>query len=403
MTQLEITMVPLKELKVNPKNRNKHSKDQIERMIKLIDYQGFRDPIIVSSLSGMIVAGHGRYQAAKKMKLKEVPVMVQDFKDDDQELAFQISHNAIAEWSELDFSGINEDVGTFDPSFDLELLGIHNFTIDVADKEELTDPDEIPEKVEPKAKLGDIYQLGSHRLMCGDSTNIQSIDALMSGALADCVWTDPPYNVALGMESKEQAKKRGRRTDGLTVMNDKLSDEDFSQFLRDVFASASSVTKNGWAIYIAYPDRESKAFHNAFIDAGWKLSSVLVWVKSALVMGRSDYHSQHEPIIYGWKPGASHQWFSDRSQSSLLKFDKPSRNGEHPTMKPVELVAYCVSNNTKNNELILDVFGGSGSTLIAAEKTGRRCYMMELDPHYIDVIIARWEKYTGQEARLING
>lgn len=264
----------------------------------------------------------------------------------------------------------------------------------------LVDEDDVPPVPdEPKSKLGDVYVLGNHRLMCGDSTCITDVEKLMDGEKADMVWTDPPYNVALGMdETPEEAKKRNRRTDGLVVKNDHMPDEQFRQFLSDAFTSMFTVVNDGGAIYVAHADSEGYNFRGAMRDAGWMTKQCLIWVKSSLVMGRQDYQWKHEPILYGWKPGAAHTWSSDRTQTTVLEFPKPSRNGEHPTMKPVALIEYCIGNSSKAGQKILDLFGGSGSTLIACEKTGRRCRMMELDPKYVDVILARWEAATGKKA-----
>lgn len=370
-------MIPLKELKRNPKNRNKHPKDQIDRLIKLIEYQGFRNPIVVSSLSGMIVAGDGRYQAAKKMKLKEVPVIVQDFKDDDQELAYQISDNAVSEWSELDFSGINEDVGTFDPSFDLELLGIHNFTIDVADKEELTDPDSIPEKVEPKAKLGDIYQLGSHRLMCGDSVSIQNVEILLDGAKPEIAYIDPPYGINL--LSKEA--KLGKSSKYRPIIGDENT-----QIAKDSFGICAALDIPVMIFWGA----------NHYSASLPDSSCWVVWDKQG---GKSVTFADCELAWTNLKMPVrlfQHIWDGFRRDS------EKGNKRVHPTQKPVAL-AESVFTLCESNGFVLDLFGGSGSTLIACEKTNRKCFMMELDPHYVSIIIARWEKYTGQEARLING
>jgi len=263
-----------------------------------------------------------------------------------------------------------------------------------------TDEDAVPEvQAEPVSKLGDVWLLGKHRVMCGDSTSIDAVETLMAGGLADQLITDPPYNVALGMnETPAEAKKRNRRTDGLTVMNDEMSDDDFRQFLRDAFVAADAVMKEGAVFYIWHADSEGYNFRGACKDIGWKVRQCLIWKKSSLVMGRQDYHWKHEPCLYGWKEGSGHLWAADRKQTTILEFDKPSRNGVHPTMKPVDLIEYQVLNNTKGSDVVLDLFGGSGSTLIACEKTGRHARLMELDPRYVDVIVRRWQDFTGQRA-----
>lgn len=395
-------LVDLTKLKPNPENPNEHPPEQIERLAKVIAYQGQRSPIVVSNRSGLITKGHGRLLALKHLGWKQAAVDYQDYDSEEQEYADVVADNALSSWSELNLSSVNSVMLDMGPDFDIELLGIKDFVVEPAEKfEAQCDEDELPEFVEPKTKPGDIYKLGNHRLMCGDSTNIQSVEQMMGGVLADCVWTDPPYNVALGMETPEQAKARNRRTDGLVVMNDKMSDEDFRKFLTDAYSSMAAVTKPGGGIYVAHADSEGYNFRGAARDSGWLIKQCLIWKKSSLVMGRQDYHWIHEPILYGWKEGGAHSWYADRKQTTVLEFDKPSRNGEHPTMKPVDLVEYCLSNSTKTGDVVLDLFGGSGTTLIAAEKMNRSARLMELDPKYCDVIVARWEKYTGKQAQRI--
>ena len=259
--------------------------------------------------------------------------------------------------------------------------------------EGLTDEDAVPETPEePITKPGDIWILGKHRLMCGDSTSVDHLATLTAGALVDMWLTDPPYNVAY----------EGKTKDALKIKNDSMADDQFRQFLRDSYTAADSVMKPGAVFYIWFADVETHNFTGALKDAGWPLRQMLIWKKSSIVMGRKDYHFKHEPCLYGWKEGAAHLWASDRKQTTVLEFDKPSRNGEHPTMKPVALFEYQMLNNTKGGDIVLDSFGGSGTTLIAAEKNGRIAYLMELDPKYCDVIVKRWEEFTGQKARLEN-
>lgn len=387
-------MVPLRDLKSHPKNRNKHPDDQIARLADIIKYQGIRHPIKVSNRSGYITAGHGRMAAAKLLKLKEFPVDYQDYDSDEQEYADVQSDNAIALWAELDLSGINSDVTELGPDFDINLLGVKDFVLEPAEKlAPGCDEDEVPEHVEPKTKLGDVYTLGRHRLMCGDSTNVQHVDELMAGKKADMAWTDPPYNVAY----------EGKTSDKLKISNDDMSDDAFKELLAGCFTSILAVVRPGSAVYMSCP-LEDGAFLSAWLESGIKLQSVLVWLKNSIVMGRKDYHYKHEPILYGWVEGEAHRWYGERNKPTVFECAKPPRNGEHPTMKPVELVEYYLENSSKNSDNILDLFGGSGSTLIACEKTNRKCFMMELDPHYCDVIISRFEKYTGQKAeRLTEG
>lgn len=237
---------------------------------------------------------------------------------------------------------------------------------------------------------GDVWVLGNHRLMCGDSTSIEALEKLTEGKLVDLWLTDPPYNVAY----------EGKTKDALTIKNDAMDNDQFRQFLRDAYVAADAVMKPGAVFYIWHADSEGYNFRGAAHDAGWKVRQCLIWKKSVMVMGRQDYQWKHEPCLYGWKDGAGHLWASDRKQTTILEFDKPSRNGEHPTMKPVELFAYQMLNNTKGADLVLDSFGGSGTTMIAAEKHGRHARLMELDPKYCDVIVKRWQDFTGQKAVL---
>ena len=248
----------------------------------------------------------------------------------------------------------------------------------------------VPE--EPKAKVGDLYQLGNHRLICGDSTNIDTIESLMGKAKADMLLTDPPYNVDY----------EGKTKDKLKIENDKMQDAAFRQFLCNAFTAADAVMRNGAVFYIWHSDTEGFNFRGACQEVGWKIRECLVWNKNVMVMGRQDYQWKHEPCLYGWKEGASHLWASDRKQVTVLNFDRPNRNDLHPTMKPVSLLAYQIGNNTHEGDAVLDLFGGSGSTLIAAEQLKRICYMCELDPRYVDVIIDRWEQFTGKKAVLLN-
>ena len=233
---------------------------------------------------------------------------------------------------------------------------------------------------------GDIWLLGKHRLMCGDSTNEEDASKLMDGVQADLLLTDPPYNVAY----------EGSTKDRLTIQNDDMDDSDFRAFLCDAFRTADANMKPGASFYIWHADTEGYNFRGACRDIGWQVRQCLIWVKNTFVLGRQDYHWQHEPCLYGWKDGAAHQWEGDRKQATTMNFDKPARNGEHPTMKPVDLFAYQISNNTKAGNAVLDLFGGSGTTIIACEQLGRRGYLMELDPRYVDVIVKRYIGVTGK-------
>jgi site-specific DNA-methyltransferase (adenine-specific) len=255
--------------------------------------------------------------------------------------------------------------------------------------EGLTDPDDAPAVQEnPVTVPGDVWVMGKHRLLCGDSTSVDDLAKLTQGNLVDMWLTDPPYNVAYEGGTKEK----------LTIKNDSMGDDQFRQFLRDAYTAADTVMKPGAVFYIWHADSEGYNFRGAAKDAGWTVRQCLIWKKSSMVLGRQDYQWKHEPCLYGWKDGAGHLWAADRKQTTILEFDKPARNGEHPTMKPVALFEYQLLNNTKGGDIVLDSFGGSGTTLIAAEKNGRTAMIMELDPRYCDVIVKRWQEFTGKQA-----
>lgn len=398
-------LVPLRDLQPHPKNRNTHPSDQIDRLARVIEYQGWRHPIIVSNLTGFIVAGHGRLAAAQKLKLKEAPVEYQDFENEEQEYAFLVSDNAIALWAELDLSGINTDIGDLGPDFDIDWLGIKNFEIDVADKE-LGDPDEVPEPPkEAKTKRGDIYQLGVHRLMCGDSTMIDDVEKLMDGEKADLIFTDPPYGVSYTEKNKYLNSIGKPMACPNAIENDSMKPEEMNEFWFKVLTNLLIVTSDKCSYYICSPQGgDLMMMMMSIIRAGWQLKHMLIWVKNNHVLGRCDYNYKHEPILFGWKEKGTHEFFGNGTcKTSVWEFNKPLKNDLHPTMKPVALCEEAILNSTQSMQSVIDLFGGSGSTLIAAEKSGRKCFMAEIDPRYCDVIVSRWEKYTGKKAELING
>jgi len=373
-------MVPVGHLKPHPKNPNDHPEDQIPRLAQILEYQGWRYPIKVSNLSGYITSGHGRLQAAMHANQTEVPVDFQDYESPEQEYADVVADNAIAEWARLSMSKINIEVPELGPDFNLDLLGIRNFVVDPAEKP--GDPDDAPEaRKVAKTQPGQLWILGRHRLLIGDATKPEDLARLMGTSRADMVFTDPPYNV-------NYESKAGK------IQNDSMDDEAFLGFLQAAFTAMAEQMKPGASFYIAHADSEGFNFRYATKLAGLQVRQCLIWVKSALVMGRQDYQWKHEPILYGWKDGAAHNWFSDRSQTTTLEFNKPRNNALHPTMKPVELVAYCLRNSCPAKGLVLDPFLGSGTTLMAAESLGYACHGTELDPIYADVILERWANYT---------
>jgi site-specific DNA-methyltransferase (adenine-specific) len=390
---------PIEKLVPYAKNSRTHSEDQIAQLAASIKEWGFTSAILVDE-DGGIIAGHGRVMAARKLGLASLPVMVAAGWSEAQKRAYVIADNKLALNAGWDNELLALELAELDGlGFDVELTGFSDEEIKalmpVEVTEGLTDPDDAPAVQEnPVTVPGDVWVMGKHRLLCGDSTSVNDLAKLTQGSLVDIWLTDPPYNVAV------QGGNHGdpNRKNGLKIMNDKMSDDQFRQFLRDAYTAADTVMKPGAVFYIWYADVETYNFTGAVKDAGWKMSQILIWKKSSLIMGRKDYHFKHEPCIYGWKEGAAHLWAADRKQTTILEFDKPARNGEHPTMKPVALFEYQLLNNTKGGDIVLDSFGGSGTTLIAAEKNGRTAMIMELDPRYCDVIVKRWQEFTGKQA-----
>ena len=385
----------IKEYENNPRN-NDNAVEYVARSIK--DF-GFKIPIIVDK-NNVIVAGHTRYKAAKELNLTEVPCIVADDLTDEQIKAFRLVDNKSAELAEWNLELLNIELENI---HDID-MNLYNFELSELLDNVIEDDYEIELPEEPKTKHGDIYKLGNHYLMCGDSTKESDVAKLMNNNKADLFLTDPPYNVALGNhDTPETARQRHRRTDGLIIMNDKMSDNDFLDFLTKCFSIAKDNMKDGASFYIWHADNESLTFRQALKNSGLELRQTLIWNKNAITLGRQDYQWKHEPCLYGWKDGASHSWFSDRSQPTVLDFKKPSKSEDHPTMKPIELFAYQLKNCCKVYDLILVTFGGSGTSIIACEQLNRICFTMELDPRYCDVIVDRWETFTNQKAELISG
>ena len=380
------------------RNSRTHSAEQVAQIAASIKEWGFTNPILID-VDGEIIAGHGRLLAAQKLGLDEVPCITAVGWSDAQKKAYVIADNKLALNAGWDDELLAIEFGELkDLDFDLSLTGFDPDELakllQEPEKEGLTDEDDVPEAPEqPVTVEGDVWILGRHRLMCGDSTSIEHLERLCEGQLVDMWLTDPPYNVAY----------EGKTKDALTIKNDKMDDGGFRQFLTDAYTAADAVMKAGAVFYIWHADSEGYNFRGAAKDAGWTVRQCLIWKKQTMVMGRQDYHWKHEPCLYGWKDGAAHLWATDRKQTTILEFDRPFRNAEHPTMKPVELFEYQMLNNTKGSDLVLDSFAGSGTTVIACEKHGRQARLMELDPKYCDVIIKRWQDFTGQKAELEDG
>jgi len=375
-------------------NSRTHSDAQIDQIAASINEWGFTNPVLVDE-KNTIIAGHGRLLAARKLGIKEVPCIIAEGWTDAQKKAYVIADNKLALNAGWDDEMLALEIGELEGmDFELSLLGFDDAEMAALMQdttEGLTDEDAVPDVPEqPVTILGDIWMLGEHRLMCGDSTDAGSVALLMDGQKADQLVTDPPYNVDYTGKTKKALKIQG----------DSMGDAPFRQFLTDAFTNAYSVMKAGASYYIWHADLEGYNFRGACKDSGLEVRQCLVWNKDTMVMGRQDYHWKHEPCLYGWKEGSGHLWASDRKQTTIITCKRPSKSELHPTMKPVELMEYQIKNNTKGEDIVLDLFGGSGSTLLACEKTNRHCRMMELDPKYCDVIINRWQDFTGKKATM---
>ena len=383
-------LVSVDSLNPNPKNPNKHPDSQIELLSKNIKYLGWRHPITVSKRSGFIVAGHGRLMAAKKLGVQIVPVDYQDFNSDADEMAVLVADNRVAELSETSEEDVKNILSELDGKIEIDLTGFSDAEVEQLLRDINTDvlDEDVPEvPTEPISKFGDIFEFGSHRLMCGDSTDSEQVKKLMGDEIANMVFTDPPYNVDYGSDERK-------------IENDNLGSE-FPQFLEKVIKNIFSFSSG--AIYICMSSSEIDSLQSTFKRLGGHWSTFIIWAKDTFTLGRSDYHRQYEPILYGWKEGVSHYFCGDRSQGDVWEFAKPKKNDVHPTMKPVELCQRAVLNSSKPNDIVLDLFGGSGSTLIACEQTNRRCRMMEFEPKYCDVILKRFLALNPNAKILRNG
>ena len=387
------------------RNSRTHSPEQIAQVAGSIREFGFTNPVLIDGEGG-IIAGHGRVMAARQLGLSEVPCIRLAHLTDAQKRAYVIADNKLAlnaGWDDALLALELRELAEMD--FDLHLTGFDDdeisklLDIELGEGERQGDADAVPEvRPDPISKPGDVWALGRHRVMCGDSTSIDQAGVLMGGSMADLLITDPPYNVAYEGGGGCDANRKSKTRADHEIDNDAMSDADFRQFLRDCYATADAFMRPGAVFYVWHADSEGLNFRAAAGEVGWTVRQCLIWNKNSLVLGRQDYHWKHEPCLYGWKDGAAHYWGSDRSQTTVLDFARPNRNGEHPTMKPVDLIEYQVKNSSKRGDTVLDLFGGSGSTLIACEKTARSARLMELDPRYCDVIVRRWQDFTGQRA-----
>ena len=427
--ELQIVYLPTDQLRPYPGNAKKHPGKQVEHIANSIREFGFRQPIVIDA-QGVVVVGHGRLMAAKKLGMERVPCVRADDLSEAQINALRLADNKTNE-SEWDMGLLNEQLAELALDIDMSLFGFEDESIDEADGAEIEEdePPEPPE--EPTAKPGDVYQLGRHRLMCGDSTDPDDVDKLLDGAEIDLLMTDPPYNCDVG-----NCERPHSSNDGVHILNDSMPESEFIPFLTSALWNAERSMRGGAAYYIWYAGLHHIEFESAVRAVeDFKLHEQLIWVKSHFVLGRnSDYQWMHECCLYGWKEGAAHYFTDSRAESTViedeavklstmkkgdlitlceklmgqnqagtvLRADKPNAADMHPTVKPQALLVPLIRNSSKRGWNVLDLFGGSGSTLIACEQTGRNCYMMELDPHYVDVIVARWEKLTGEKAVLLS-
>lgn len=392
----KIEQWPTAKLLPYARNARTHSEEQVAQIAASIVEFGFTNPILAGS-DGIIVAGHGRLTAAQKLGLEVVPVVVLDHLTPTQRRALIIADNRIAENAGWDDAMLRVELDALrDDDFDLSLTGFDADALaDLFDGDEgdtgQTGDDEVPESQDAViSRPGDVWLLGGHRVLCGDATDVKCYEQLLQGKEVDMTVTDPPYNVNYANSAKDKMRGKDR-----AILNDNLGDG-FYDFL---LAALTPIMANcTGAVYVAMSSSELDVLQAAFREAGGKWSTFIIWAKNTFTMGRSDYQRQYEPILYGWPEGGKHHWCGDRDQSDVWQIKKPHKNDLHPTMKPVELVERAIRNSSKPGDVVLDPFGGSGTTLIAAEKSGRMARLMELDPKYVDVIVRRWQDWTGKFA-----
>ena len=394
MTDLQVQQWPVEKLIPYARNARTHSEEQVAQVAASITEFGWTNPILVGG-DGVIIAGHARLLAARKLRLREVPVIVLDHLSETQRRALVLADNRLALSAGWDEEMLRVELESLkEESFDLDIVGFTAEELEaiLAGPEEtrdgLTDEDAVPDEQEAVVSAaGDMWVMGEHRLLCGDSTQMEAVEKVLAGGLADMVFTDPPYSVSY----------TGKTARKLTIQNDDLG-AGFEQFLRDACVNIMAVTKG--AIYICMSSSEIHTLQRVFREAGGHWSTFIVWAKNAFTMGRSDYQRQYEPILYGWREGTDHFWCGARDQGDVWFIKKPHVNDLHPTMKPVELVERAIRNSSKGRDTILDPFGGSGTTLIACERANRQARLIELDPRYCDVAVTRWQRWSGLTATL---
>ena len=399
MTNLQVVAWPVEKLIPYARNARTHSAEQVAQVAASIAEFGWTNPILAGA-DGIVIAGHARLLAARKLGMTEVPVIVLDHLTESQRRALVLADNRLALNAGWDEEMLRVEMAALDDDgFNLEVVGFTDEEIAdlLRDPEEVhagnTDDDAVPETPETAITVpGDTWLLGQHRLLCGDSVQMESVEKVLAGGLADMVFCDPPYNVNYGATMKDKLRGKARK-----IANDDLG-QDFEQFLRDACVNILAVTKG--AIYVCMSSSELHTLQKAFREAGGHWSTFVIWAKNTFTMGRSDYQRQYEPILYGWKDGTQHFWCGARDQGDVWFIKKPQVNDLHPTMKPVELVERAVRNSSKDRDTVLDPFGGSGTTLIACEKTGRQARVIELEPKYCDVICRRFMDFSGKAATL---
>ena len=387
-TTTEMQLISIDKLVPYVNNARTHSAEQIIKLRSSLREFGFVNPIIIDR-DFNVIAGHGRLMAAKEEGINEVPCVFADFLTDAQKKAYILADNRMAmdagwdeellkiEMEELQNLGYDLEFTGFDEKELADLFGVD-------DKEVKEDEFDLTAALEKASfvERGDVWFVGKHKLMCGDATSSEDVAKLMEDKKANLILTDPPYNVAF------------KSSDGLTIQNDSMDNNDFYEFLYLSFKNMADHLENGGAAYVFHADTEGLNFRKAFIDAGFHLAGCCIWVKDSLVLGRSDYQWQHEPVLYGFMQNGKHPWYSDRKQTTIWNFDKPKKNSNHPTSKPLDLLAYPINNSTQANAIVIDTFGGSGSTLMACEQMNRICYTMELDEKYASVILRRYVEDT---------
>ena len=400
--EIQIQFVPIELLEYNngqipgvpenPRTREDTKQRNLEKSIEELPEMTIARAALCFPYNGrfVVIGGNRRLEAQRALKRKEVPIIALPEDTPVEKLRrmalLDNESTGQTDWAKLAKDWSKDEIRAWN-------IETPKGWFNEPPKMDIQEDDISKVKAKQRCHPGDIWQLGDHRLMCGDSTKASMIQELLSGEKVDLYITDPPYNVAY----------EGKTKDALTIQNDEMNDDSFRDFLVNAFIAADSVLKEGASFYIWHADSEGYNFRYAVKHCGWLMKQCLIWNKNAMVMGRQDYQWKHEPCLYGWKSGASHNWYSDRKQTTVLEFNKPNRNAEHPTMKPIELFAYQIQNSSRKGDIVLDSFGGSGTSIIACEQINRKCYMMELDPHYCDVILARWEHFTGKKAKKISG